>query len=146
MPQWQLPARGPCPWHTVIWPERGGRYCHMTVLLFTWLPAWPPGKQSPHVSPTFKRPHPDLTPLTPPNLWPLLPRPLCPSAIPTPSVLPAPPTTLPPHSLSLPAAVQQGQAGHCVLICNPLPFVSSPGPGWRRERKGRRSDERRMPN
>lgn len=129
--------------------------CDTPVIhLISRLPSWPPGKCT-HPRPFVPIYHPPSCDLILPDLArvrPTLPLPhysthahchhLCLSAVPCQphrqlSVLPPSPLPSLPHHhhYPTPAAVQQGQVGHRVLICNPLPFVSSPGPSWRRERE-----------
>lgn len=132
--------------------------CDTPVIhLISRLPSWPPGKCT-HPRPFVPIYHPPSCDLILPDLARVRPTPplphysthahchhLCLSAVPCQphrqlSVLP--PSSLPSlphhHHYPTPAAVQQGQVGHRVLICNPLPFVSSPGPSWRRERERER--------
>lgn len=107
----------------------------------TWRPPRP-SFISPHYLTTHLRMTSSFLDLPPcrPLLCHLCPMPTCPSIS---LCIPAPPlSALSTPPLPPPAAVQQGQAGHRVLICNPLLFVSSsssePRPGLeeRRERQG----------
>lgn len=101
----------------------------LVIRLITQPPGRPPPPKTSYPSTHLRvsSSSPDLT-LSPPPLLCCRPSPLFHPSRTAPA--------LPTLSSPSPVAVQQGQAGHCVLICNPLPFVSSPGPGRGRGESG----------